>query len=74
MTAAMRRLLVTGGSGFVGGHVRAACAPGGALADWEFVATPSGWDIRDEAAVQRVVADTRPDAVLHLAAQSFVPR
>lgn len=74
MTAATRRLLVTGGSGFVGGHVRAACAPGGALADWEFVATPSGWDIRDEAAVQRVVADTRPDAVLHLAAQSFVPR
>lgn len=31
-------------------------------------------DVRDEGGVRRAVAEVRPDAVLHLAAQSFVPR
>ncbi|KRB11064.1 GDP-mannose 4,6-dehydratase [Lysobacter sp. Root690] len=69
-----RRLLVTGAGGFVGGHVEAACGDGGKLADWTFCAVPSGLDIRDAQAVAEVVAQVRPDAVLHLAAQSFVPR
>ena len=67
------RLLVTGASGFVGMHVRAAVAQGlfGAA---EFVAAPAGWDIRDGDATHEVVSALRPDSVLHLAAQSFVPR
>lgn len=74
MTSVSRRLFVTGGSGFVGRHVYAACAHDGPLAGWEFSAPVSGWDIRDEDAVTRAVEQARPDAVLHLAAQSFVPR
>lgn len=67
------RLLVTGASGFVGHHVQAAVAQG-LFGEAEFIAAPNGWDIRDVDATREVVALHRPDNVLHLAAQSFVPR
>ncbi|MGV8864890.1 MAG: GDP-mannose 4,6-dehydratase [Pseudomonas sp.] len=69
-----RKLLVTGGSGFVGCHVRAECSEGGSFAGWEFHSAPTGWDIRSAESVHDWVGAIRPDAVLHLAAQSFVPR
>lgn len=65
--------MVTGASGFVGSHVRAAVAEG-VFGEAEFMATPPGWDIRDGDATRDMVAELRPDSVLHLAAQSFVPR
>jgi GDP-4-dehydro-6-deoxy-D-mannose reductase len=68
-----RRLLLTGARGFVGAHVLAA-ARTGCFGGWDIVAAPAGWDIRDLAAVENLVEDARPEAVLHLAAQSFVPR
>lgn len=71
--ASPRRLLVTGGSGFVGRYVEAAVRAGD-FGDYEFHAPSHGWDIRDRDAVVRVVEGLRPHAVLHLAAQSFVPR
>ncbi|HEY5805348.1 MAG TPA: GDP-mannose 4,6-dehydratase [Lysobacter sp.] len=70
----IKRLLVTGSTGFVAAHVKNACAPGGAFAEWEFHGSPAGWDIRDVSSVRSLVEQVRPDGVLHLAAQSFVPR
>lgn len=69
-----RRLLVTGASGFVGRHVQAACHDDGPFAGWTFEALARGLDIRDADAMRKHVAVLRPDGVLHLAAQSFVPR
>ena len=58
------KLLLTGANGFVGRYVQAAlpCVP-----------LPDGLDLRDRAALTAAVAAIQPDAVLHLAAQSFVP-
>lgn len=72
MTA--RTLLVTGATGFVGRHVVAACGDSGVFAGWRSVAFPFGVDIREEDAVARALDSISPDAVIHLAAQSFVPR
>lgn len=70
---AKKRLLVTGGSGFVGQHVATACQ-GGVFEGWDFHQSPTGLDIRSAEILSAWVASVRPDAVLHLAAQSFVPR
>jgi dTDP-4-dehydrorhamnose reductase len=63
------RLLVTGGSGYLGGElVRRAAAAG-----WSTVGTsfrrpgPVPLDVRDRAAVAALVAAVRPDAVIHTA-------
>ena len=61
------KTLLTGASGFVGGHMqsRIPCIPM-SRAGHEL-------DLRDADAVRRLVNDVQPDAVIHLAAQSFVP-
>ena len=64
---------MTGGSGFVGRHVRRAVAAG-EFGDAVFIAPPDSWDIRDFGAVESFFSEQKPDSVLHLAAQSFVPR
>lgn len=64
------KVLVTGATGFVGRHLLAALADGG----FEAVATSragggvGALDVADGEAVRRVIADVRPDAVVHLAA------
>ena len=70
------RLLLTGGHGFVGRHLRAALAEG--HPDW-VVDCPSapigdgeGLDIIDTDAVEAYVKATRPDIVVHLAAIAAV--
>ncbi len=67
------RVLITGGAGFVGRHARAALLTRGD----DVVATTLGdeegfvhLDIRDTAAVEKLVAEQRPERVWHLAAQS----
>lgn len=67
------KLLLTGANGFVGQHVLAAAARGEFDAD-VIQTPPAGWDIRDPASVSQCIGTCAPDTVLHLAAQSFVPR
>lgn len=68
------RVLVTGASGFVGTHLLAAIK-GGHLGELgTAVVLPAGLDLRDATALAAAIAAQRVDAVIHLAAQSFVPR
>jgi dTDP-4-dehydrorhamnose reductase len=64
-----RRLLVTGGSGYLGGEiVRRAGAAGWSAVGTSFRSSgPVRLDVRDRAAVGEVVADLRPDCVIHTA-------
>ena len=58
------KLLLTGAQGFVGRYIQAAIS---------CERLPEGVDLRDREALNDAVAAIAPDAVLHLAAQSFVP-
>ncbi|HLX29241.1 MAG TPA: GDP-mannose 4,6-dehydratase [Casimicrobiaceae bacterium] len=69
----MKRLLVTGRHGFVGATLAGMVASEPALTAWSLVEIPPAFDIRDARTVAEVVAGAAPDAVVHLAAQSFVP-
>ena len=68
-----KRVFVTGANGFVGRHfcnLIAASVP-----EWHVVAAPDDFELRDaERVLATLRADTVPDAVLHLAAQSSVPQ
>jgi GDP-4-dehydro-6-deoxy-D-mannose reductase len=68
------RLLVTGASGFVGRHLLAAVEAGAFGEGVQPIAWPSGMDLRDEQAVFAYITESAPTDVIHLAAQSFVPR
>ncbi|QWF16149.1 GDP-mannose 4,6-dehydratase [Lysobacter capsici] len=68
-----RRLLLTGATGFVGRYVMEAVENHGFPAD-ETIVFPPSHDLRDGAATQAFVAENKPDLVVHLAAQSFIPR
>jgi GDP-4-dehydro-6-deoxy-D-mannose reductase len=43
------------------------------LAEWSLAPIPQDFQILDVEATRRIVGDASPDAVIHLAAQSFVP-
>jgi GDP-4-dehydro-6-deoxy-D-mannose reductase len=62
------RALVTGARGFVGQHL----VPRLAAAGFEVHAVDRELDVRDGDAVEACVAQLRPDAIVHLAAQSSV--
>lgn len=65
----LRRILVTGSGGFVGGHLLPALRQ--AFPDADIRGTAS--DVTDAAAVEAEVATTRPDALVHLAAIAAIP-
>jgi GDP-4-dehydro-6-deoxy-D-mannose reductase len=67
------RLLVTGRHGFVGNIVARAIANQERGERWELADIDPAFDLRDTVATDRLVVSARPDAVLHLAAQSAVP-
>jgi len=60
-----RRVMVTGGGGFLGRHVvRKLCERGA----WVFVPRSVDYDLREKDAIDRALADARPEIVVHLAA------
>src|SRR5271167_832380 len=80
------RVLILGGTGFVGTHLARACVEAG---DEVFVASRSAGrvvkntalepsvrrlaaDVRDEASVAAAVAEARPDRIYHLAGHASV--
>jgi dTDP-4-dehydrorhamnose reductase len=65
-----RRLLVTGGSGYLGRALLTAAPPVGWDAVGTYLTAPAGGtrlDVRDEAAVERAISHVRPHAVIHTA-------
>ena len=73
MAHATKRLLVTGRSGFVGETLARTLATSDHGKRWALLDIPIALDLRDRDAVQRFMKQARPDAVIHLAAQSAVP-
>jgi GDP-4-dehydro-6-deoxy-D-mannose reductase len=67
-TPALTRVLVTGDQGFVGAHALAKMPAAFGLSD-----SAAHIDIRDKAALVACLLANPPEAVLHLAALSFVP-
>jgi GDP-L-fucose synthase len=60
-----RRIVVTGGAGFLGSHVVERLREQGAE---PFVPRSRDYDLRSEAGTQRLLADARPELIIHLAA------
>lgn len=81
--SALARVVVTGSSGFVGGHLAARLAAAGCAVSGLSLTPPRHpppdgvtehlADIRDAGAVARVMAGAQPEVVFHLAAQASVP-
>ena len=68
----MKKLYITGASGFVGQYIAQIVAEGG-FGACVLHTMPDGLDIRDSKALHASLASVQPDWVIHLAARSFVP-
>jgi GDP-4-dehydro-6-deoxy-D-mannose reductase len=69
----MKRLLVTGRHGFVGTTLSGMLDSEPDLSGWQLAEIAPELDLRNQDATAALVASARPDAVIHLAALSFVP-
>jgi GDP-L-fucose synthase len=66
---ATKRIVVTGGAGFLGTAVCRVLAARGVPAERIFVPRRAGFDLTVESAVERLYEVARPDVVIHLAAE-----
>jgi GDP-L-fucose synthase len=66
MTLDTKRVLVTGGAGFLGSHLVGKLRVAGCQEI--FIPRRAEYDLTQEAAVERLYRDARPDIVIHLAA------
>lgn len=73
MNDVRKKLLVTGSGGFVGKYLLEAVDKG-CFGDVEAMPLRAGTDLRDFSSVESALGGTCPAAVVHLAAQSFVPQ
>jgi len=62
-----RRILVTGGAGFLGKHLVAGLKGRGCKDI--FIPLIENYDLTDMGAVKKLYADAKPDIVIHLAAR-----
>ena len=63
------RLLITGGQGFLGKHLRRALLERGADESRLFCPSHAEYELTDEAQVRRLYEQVQPDVVFHLAAE-----
>jgi len=61
-----RRIMVTGGAGFLGSHIVDELQRNGAQS--VIVPRSSEWDLRDAAVIDRLFREYRPEIVIHAAA------
>jgi GDP-4-dehydro-6-deoxy-D-mannose reductase len=73
MKRLLKRLFITGQSGFVGLAFERLRAHAVAAQGWELVLADSPYDLLKPESLQRILQQARPDAVIHLAGQTFVP-
>lgn len=69
----LRRLFITGQSGFVGLAFERMRARAVAAQGWDLVFADSHYDLLEPDSLERVLRQARPDAVIHLAGQTFIP-
>jgi GDP-4-dehydro-6-deoxy-D-mannose reductase len=69
----VKRLLVTGLNGFVGTAAREALDSGITGVPFTLVVPEAAIELLDPVSLTKAIAETHPELVLHLAAQSFVP-
>lgn len=69
----MKKLLVTGAHGFVGQWIQRLAPDIAKRHGFALAVPPQSFDVLDAAQVRQQLAQHRPDAIIHLAAQSNVP-
>lgn len=69
----MKRLFLTGETGFVGRIFHGMAGEIVRNYGWELIPAGRKYDLRDPDSLNRLLQHARPDGVIHLAGQSFIP-